>query len=244
MTDLAPAPPPETVQLRAHPGAAALACPLRWRRSARARLVALRIDAASGAVVITLPPEATRRAGLALLRRHAGWVAGRLSALGPALRLAPGAALPIGDRLHAVLHDAGQDDGPARIEGGRILVGGAAETVGPRLRDLLQDEADRRIRPKVRQHARLLGVVPGAVRLKDTRSRWASCAPDGTLAFSWRLVMAPDWVLDYVVAHEVTHLRELNHSARFWAALATLSPHHLAAQAWLRARGPALLRVG
>ncbi|WP_131829780.1 M48 family metallopeptidase, partial [Teichococcus deserti] len=112
------------------------------------------------------------------------------------------------------------------------------------LLDLLQAEADRRIRPRVRRHAESLGVVPGPVRLKDTRTRWASCAPDGTLAFSWRLVMAPDWVLDYVVAHEVAHLRELNHSPRFWAALARLSPHHEAAQAWLRARGPALLRVG
>ncbi|WP_235035279.1 M48 family metallopeptidase [Roseomonas sp. 18066] len=243
MTDLAEPPPPETVQLRAHPGAVALACPLVWRRSARARLVALRLDAGSGAVVITLPPEGTRRAGLALLRRHAGWVAGRLAALGPGLPLAAGAVLPVGDLPHRVLHDPGQD-GPARIEGARILVGGAADTVAQQLRDLLLDEADRRIRPKLRQHAESLGVVPGPVRLKDTRTRWASCAPDGTLAFSWRLVMAPDWVLDYVVAHEVAHLRELNHSARFWAALQRLSPHHEAAQQWLREHGPGLLRIG
>jgi hypothetical protein len=82
------------------------------------------------------------------------------------------------------------------------------------------------------------------VLLKDTRSRWGSCAPDGTLAFSWRLVMAPGWVLDYVVAHEVAHLVELNHSDRFWAHVARLSPHREAAVDWLRRNGPGLLRVG
>ena len=93
-------------------------------------------------------------------------------------------------------------------------------------------------------HAAALQVKPRVIRLKDTRSRWGSCAPDGTLAFSWRLVMAPDWVLDYVVAHEVAHLRELNHSHRFWAHVERLTPNRDAAVEWLRAHGPALLRVG
>ena len=94
------------------------------------------------------------------------------------------------------------------------------------------------------EHARALAVHPRAVRLKDTRSRWGSCAPDGTLAFSWRLVMAPGWVLDYVAAHEVAHLRELNHSARFWALVETRTPHREAAQDWLRLNGSTLLRIG
>jgi predicted metal-dependent hydrolase len=89
-----------------------------------------------------------------------------------------------------------------------------------------------------------LGVAIKAIRVKDTQSRWGSCAPDGTLAFSWRLVMAPDAVLDYVVAHEVAHLRELNHSPRFWAHVKALAPHRDEAEAWLREEGPGLLRVG
>ena len=87
-------------------------------------------------------------------------------------------------------------------------------------------------------------MKPRAIRVKDTRSRWGSCAPDGTLAFSWRLVMAPVWVTDYVVAHEVAHLREMNHSGRFWALVEGLTPHRDAAVEWLRLEGPALLRVG
>jgi hypothetical protein len=92
--------------------------------------------------------------------------------------------------------------------------------------------------------ATALGVKARAIRLKDTRSRWCGCAPDGTLAFSRRLVLAPDWVMDYVVPHEVAHLRGLNHSARFWAHLDRLTPHRDAAVEWLRLEGPTLLRIG
>ncbi|WBV43727.1 M48 family metallopeptidase [Pseudoroseomonas cervicalis] len=245
----APAGPgqPETLLLHPAPGAPPTACALLWRRSARARLVSLRIEPVAGAVLVTLPaslaPAAGRRAGLALLRRHAGWVAARLAALAPPLRLGPGAAVRLGDVPHPICHRPGHA-GPAALRQGGILVGGAAETLPTQVLELLRDEASRRIRARVRRHAARLGLAPRAVRLKDTRSRWGSCAPDGTLAFSWRLVMAPDWVLDHVVAHEVAHLQELNHSPRFWAVLAALNPHRDAAQAWLRRHGPGLLRVG
>ena len=92
---------------------------------------------------------------------------------------------------------------------------------------------------------RCSGVAPRAIRLKDTRSRWGSPARrTATLAFSWRLVMAPDWVLDYVVAHEVAHLKELNHSPASGRMWQRLTPHRDAAVEWLRVNGPALLRVG
>jgi predicted metal-dependent hydrolase len=241
----APAPrlTPEVLPLRALPGGPAVACTLRWRRSARARRVSLRIDPALGEVVITLPPGAGRRAGLVLLQAHAAWAIQRLAALAPPLKLIPGARVRLGDVPHPVLHDA-RSRAVTRLCDGRILVGGPPDTVPRRVLDFLRAEAGRRILPRAAGHAEALGVVAGAIRLKDTRSRWGSCAPDGTLAFSWRLVMAPDWVLDYVVAHEVTHLREMNHSPRFWAALARLNPHRGAAHAWLRQHGPGLLRVG
>ncbi len=214
-----------------------------WRHSARARRVSLRIDARSASVVVTLPPRAGRRQGMALLSVHAAWVAERLAALAPHLPLVPGAAVPLGGAPHLLRHlpDAA---GPAWLEPGAIVLGGAEATVARRTGEFLKAEARRRISVLARGHAVQLGVKLRGIRLKDTRSRWGSCAPDGTLAFSWRLVMAPDWVLDYVVAHEVAHLRELNHSERFWALVAGLTPHRDAAVAWLKAHGPGLLRVG
>ncbi|WP_192912559.1 M48 family metallopeptidase [Paracraurococcus ruber] len=218
-------------------------CPVRWRRSSRARRVSLRIDARAGEVVVTLPARAHRRAGMALLTTHAAWVRERLAALAPHIPFAPGSELPLAGVRHVIRHDPAAAPGVA-LAPGAVLVGGAAEALPRRIAEFLKAEAMRRIRVLVAGHAAMLGVAPRSIRLKDTRSRWGSCAPDGTLAFSWRLVMAPDWVLDYVVAHEVAHLRELNHSSRFWAQVERLTPHRDAAVEWLRLNGPALLRVG
>ncbi|WP_165943450.1 M48 family metallopeptidase [Roseicella aquatilis] len=217
-------------------------CPVRWRRSSRARRVSLRIDARAGEVVVTLPPRANRRAGIALLTTHAAWVRERLAALAPHIPLVPGSEVPLGGLRHVIRHDPAAAG--VALASGALIVGGPEEGVVAQLAAFLKAEAQRRIRVLAAGHAALLGVAPKTIRLKDTRSRWGSCAPDGTLAFSWRLVMAPDWVLDYVVAHEVAHLKELNHSARFWAHVELLTPHRDAAVEWLRVNGPALLRVG
>jgi predicted metal-dependent hydrolase len=87
-------------------------------------------------------------------------------------------------------------------------------------------------------------VTPRRISMKDTRTRWGSCAADGSLAFSWRLVMTPDFVQDYVASHEVAHLKHMNHGKRFWALVNRLTPHTATAIPWLRAEGFRLLRVG
>lgn len=229
----------EILKLRAPPRA----IPVRWRASARAKRVSLRICPRQAEVVVTLPHLAGRRAGIALIREHADWVIEKLARLSSPLDFAPGAALPLGGVAHVVRHEPYRRGGPF-LEDGAVVVTGARAFLRRRLADFLRAEAQRRIARLAQPHAAALGVTPRAIRVKDTRSRWGSCAPDGTLAFSWRLVMAPEWVADYVVAHEVAHLRELNHSPRFWALLDELTPHREAAVAWLRAEGPALLRVG
>ncbi|MFT8244018.1 M48 family metallopeptidase [Roseomonas sp. BN140053] len=233
----------ESVPLRASPGAGPVSCQVRWQRSTRARRVSLRIDPRAGEVVITLPPRAGRKQGMALLTTHAAWVTERLGALAPAVPFVEGSSVPLGGVPHPIRHDPAARAG-VFLQDGQIVVSGEAAFLPRRVADFLRAEARRRIAILAAHHAAALEVKPAAIRLKDTRSRWGSCAPDGTLAFSWRLVMAPDWVLDYVVAHEVAHLRELNHSARFWAHVTARTPHRQAAQDWLRRFGPTLLRVG
>jgi predicted metal-dependent hydrolase len=234
---------PESLSLRPDPLLPPARLTVRWRRSLRARRVSLRIDSRAGEVVVTLPPRAGRRAGLALLTTHAAWVAQRLAALSPGIAFAPGVEVPVGGAPHVIRHlETGR--GGAWIEGGAILVTGDPAFLPRRVADCLRAEARRRIADLAQRHAAAIGIRPRAIRIKDPSSRWGSCAPDRTLAFSWRLVMAPGFVLDYVVAHEVAHLAEMNHSARFWAHVARLTPHCDAAQEWLRAHGPSLLRVG
>jgi predicted metal-dependent hydrolase len=236
-------PDSETIPLRRDPLLPPEPCPVRWRRSARARRVSLRICPAEGAVIVTLPHRVGRNQGLALLTEHAGWVMQRIATLAPERPLTPGTSVVLGGVEHAIRHDPTRRGG-AFLEDGAIVATGELGFVPRRVRDFLRAEALRRIAVRARPHAEALGVVPRAIRLKDTKSRWGSCAPDRTLAFSWRLVMAPDWVLDYVVAHELAHLREMNHSPRFWALVEARTPHREAATEWLRRHGAALLRVG
>ncbi|MBW6399131.1 M48 family metallopeptidase [Roseomonas sp. HJA6] len=236
-------PDSETVVLRPSILGTPVDCPVRWCRSTRARRVSIRIDPRAGEVVVTLPMREPRRAGMALLTTHAAWVMQRLAALAPPVEFIPGAEVMLGGTPHVIRHDTSARGG-AFMDGASIVVSGQPEFLARRVKDFMRAEAKRRIIVLAEGHAATLGVKIRAFRMKDTRSRWGSCAPDGTLAFSWRLVMTPDWVLDYVVAHEVAHLRELNHSPRFWAHVESLTPNREAAQDWLRDNGPALLRVG
>jgi len=214
-----------------------------FRRSARARKISLRIDPAQGGVVITLPLRASRRAGLALLQTHEAWVAERLAALPSALPFLPGAAVPVHGRPHVICPVTGGRGG-AWIEEERILVTGQPEFLSRRVADCLKRLARQELTARAAEKGRLAGLTPKCVRVKDTRTRWGSCAPDGTIAFCWRLICAPDFVQDYVVGHEVAHLRHMNHGRQFWALTDELTPHRTAASAWLGSNGPALLRIG
>ncbi|MGI3776021.1 MAG: M48 family metallopeptidase [Janthinobacterium lividum] len=217
--------------------------PVVWRRSARARRASLRIDARAGAVVLTLPARAARSTGTALLSDHAAWIADRLAALPPPLAFENGATLPIGDTPHRIRHvPAGR--GGAWLEGGELLVSGGAEFLSRRVATFLRAEARRRFAAMALEAGREAGLRPRRVVVKDTRTRWGSCTADGTVMLSWRLLLAPEAVQHYVVAHEVAHLRHMNHGERFWALVHALTPHRAAAEAWLRTRGAGLQRVG
>lgn len=216
---------------------------IEWRRSSRARRVSLRIDPCGGAVVVTMPMRAARGAGVALLMSNADWVTDHLARLPQAVPFIDGALIPIAGLPHRIRHMPGARGG-AWIEADELRVSGAPEFLRRRVLDFLRTEARRRLLALVAEKAARIGAVPRRLAVKDTRSRWGSCAADGSLAFSWRLVMAPDFVQDYVAAHEVAHLRHMNHGKRFWALVDGLTPHTAQAIAWLRTDGSRLLRAG
>ncbi len=216
---------------------------LRWRRSARARRIGLRIDPVAGDIVITLPPRGSRRTGLSLLREHEAWIAAKLDALPMALRIEDGGIIPVFGRPHQIAHLPGGRGGGAWIEGQIIHVAGGSEFLARRVRDALRLLARDHFSRLALEKARSAGLKPSAIRVRDTSSRWGSCAPDGALMFSWRLIMAPDFVQDYVVAHEVAHLRHMNHGQQFWALVMALTPHRTKASDWLNQHGQGLLRI-
>ncbi len=214
-----------------------------WRRSKRARRITLRIDARRGAVVVTLPMRAARSAGRALLVQHAGWVAERLASLPERVALAAGAEILLDGARMPVRHVPGGKGG-AWLEAGALCISGDQAFLARRAGDFLREEARRRLAAQARAKAGEAGLGFARIVVKDTRSRWGSCSAKGVLMFCWRLVMAPPEVQDYVVAHEVAHLRHLNHGADFWRLTDALSPHRAFAVRWLHEEGPRLLRIG
>ncbi|HTH16281.1 MAG TPA: SprT family zinc-dependent metalloprotease [Magnetospirillum sp.] len=210
------------------------------QRSALARRISLRVDPARGAVLM-LPVKASLAEGQRFLLAHRVWLAERLARLPGPVALDHGASVPLLGVPHVIRHAPEARRG-VWVEDGAVMVSGLLEHVGRRVGDFLKAEAKREIVPRAHDLAAKLGRKVGRVSVKDTRSRWGSCSSAGDLAFSWRLVLAPDWVLGYVVAHEVAHLVEMNHSPAFWAVVEDLVGDAKVHRRWLKLHGPGLHR--
>ncbi len=213
------------------------------RRSRRARRILLRIDSNARRAELVLPPGTPAADGRAFAESRAAWLRDRLAAMPRGVPFAPGATIPLLGADCLLVHAPAQRAGIVR-EGGRLTVSGRGEFFARRVRDWLRAEARRRIAPLAHAKAAQIGRTVGRIAVRDQKSRWGSCSAGGTLSFSWRLVLAPAEVLDYVVAHEVAHLAEMNHSPRFWRLVDGLSDHARFGRQWLRTHGPGLHAYG
>jgi predicted metal-dependent hydrolase len=219
------------------------ALPLDIRVSPRSRRLTLRLDGLADRVVVVVPPGVPRRDVLAFTREKEAWLAARLDALPPRIPFAAGSVIPLLGEPHLIRHAAEARRG-VWAEDGVLHVSGRPEHLARRLRDHLIKRAKAEIAPRAHAHAETLGRRVARLSLRDPRSRWGSCSAEGALSFSWRLVLAPGAVLDYVVAHEAAHLAELNHSRRFWAVVDRLAGDTAAARSWLKEHGTRLHRYG
>src|SRR5690606_6087885 len=152
--------------------------------------------------------------GLAFARERREWIRRQLDALPPRRPFVDGAEIPLLDVPHVLRHRPDARRGVWR-EGGALNVSGQAEHLSRRVHDWLREEARRLIAPRAQASAARLSRAAGRITIRDPRTRWASCSRDGAMSFSWRLALAPEWVLDYVVAHEAAHLVEMNHGPAF-----------------------------
>jgi len=222
--------------------------PVRLRRHRRARRYTLRIAAATREVILTMPPRGSVKEARAFAQKHGAWIAARLGRLPEAVRFADGIVVPLRGQPHRIAHRANMR-GTVWIEtaggGERIIcVAGEAPHVDRRVGDFLRREARRALEAASRRFAAELGVSVRRVSVRDQTSRWGSCSTTGVLSYSWRLILAPDFVLDYLAAHEVAHLVEMNHSPRFWRLVRGLYPDHERAKVWLDVHGGDLHRYG
>ena len=214
--------------------------PVSLRRSARARRLSLRISGTDGRVTLTLPLRARLGDGLAFLREREAWLRGHLSRAPVAIIPTFGGTVPFEGRNLLLLPGEGR---AMNLDGDRLLVPGRAGELPGRLAGFLKATARDRLVSACDRHAGAIGKRYRKVTLRDTRSRWGSCTSDGDLMFSWRLILAPPDVLDYVVAHEVGHLAEMNHSPAFWAVVEGLCPGYEEPRDWLRTEGAGLHRL-
>ncbi|MCX7339186.1 MAG: SprT family zinc-dependent metalloprotease [Hyphomicrobiales bacterium] len=218
------------------------------RRRASARRFTLRVSTASGEVVLTLPERADLKAARLFAEAHGGWIASRLAKRPDGVAFASGAMVPLRGVPHRIVHWStvrGVTKAAEDRDGNPIIaVSGDSAHVARRVTDFLKREALKDLTGSVDHHTRALGIPARKIAVRDTASRWGSCSAKGHLSFSWRLIMAPPLVLDYLAAHEVAHLKEMNHSHRFWALTHRLCPRTEEAEAWLKRHGAGLHRYG
>jgi predicted metal-dependent hydrolase len=221
---------------------------IRLRRHRRARRYTLRIHPSDREAILTMPPRGTLADAKDFAQRHGGWIAARLGRLPKAAPFLPGTLVPLRGVPHRIVHRAGAR-GTAwtetRESGERILcVAGGVEHIERRIADHMKREARRELQKAAQFYADALGVKVKRITIRDQSSRWGSCTSAGSLSFSWRLILAPPFVLDYLAAHEVAHLVEMNHSPRFWKVVGRVCSHVERAKTWLDTHGNDLHRYG
>ena len=243
-----------------------LGIPMVLRRSARARRFSLQVSEASRGAVLTMPLYSSFGDADEFLSRHLDWLKERVAGLSEPVPFSHGAIVPLRGYAH-VLRFAGMmrrrgvvwieeaEDtkaAPAWPGGARVAVrrlprlqvAGEAEHAPRRLLDWLKRQAHLDLKTRVDTHAYRLGLEPKRLYVRDQTTRWGSCSTSGALSFSWRLVLAPPFVLDYLAAHEVAHLAHMNHGPRFWSLVERTMPRHEEARNWLRKHGSSLHRYG
>lgn len=222
--------------------------PVKLKPNPRARRFILRLDTANRTIVITTPARADAEDALAFARSEAAWIRQRLKALPVPVPFIAGETIPLRGAPHLIHHaTTGRgvvwsdtaDDGRQAIH-----VTGGIEHLSRRLTDWLKRTARADITERVEFHAQTLGLSFRRITVRDQSSRWGSCTHDGVLSFSWRLILTPPEVLDYVAAHEVAHLKEMNHGPGFWRLVEQVVPDMKRHRRWLRRHGADLHRYG
>ena len=230
--------------IRRQVAALELGAPLSIRVSARARRISLRIDAAERRIELVVPRGVPASQGLRFLASKREWVSARLRTLHQPVPFAEGAIIPVLGIPHRICREFGTEALPVAIIDGEIRVRGEPAHLARRVRDHLIATARKEFANRARRVAARIGRGVARVSVRDTKSRWGSCSGRANLSFSWRLIFAPESVIDYVIAHEVAHLAEMNHGPRFWRLVESLSPGSAGPREWLKRHRSRLFSYG
>jgi predicted metal-dependent hydrolase len=215
--------------------------PLVIRRHQRARRICLRYNPTSHAISLTLPRHTRVGDGLVFLMQKSEWLVETLRDMPTKKHIKPGVVIPLLGKRVRIKHDADLKRS-YQIRDDVLYVSGTREAFPENVTSALREIASRTLTTLTLRYAERIGKRIARVSVRDTRSRWGSCSSTARLSFSYRLVFAPKEVMEYVVAHEVAHLRHMNHSQAFWNCVESICPDYEAAKDWLKLHGKDLYR--
>lgn len=217
---------------------------VRARRNARARRLSLRLDIYARCVVLNIPRRTSMKKAREFALDHSIWIARKLRELPTPIPFMDGSVIPFFGVEHKILHQGTRARQPVTAENGTISVHGDAAHINRRVRDFLIAQARQNLHEMTRAKAALAGKTVKKLTVRDTKTRWGSCSANGEISLSWRLVFAPQFVTDYIVAHEVAHLEFMHHKKSFWKLCDSLCEDGAGARLWLRKNGQSLHRYG
>lgn len=220
-----------------------VAYPLKVRRHARSRAFRLSVDPGKGEIRLGLPTGASLRKAIQWACQQTDWLERQLTAVPATILLAPGAVFPL-EGLNIRIDWSPTLPRRVQRHEDRLQLGGPEEAVGPRTLRWLKELARQTLVNETAAYAEPWGLKPGQITMGDPRSRWGSCASNGNIRYSWRLICAPVFVRQATVAHEVAHLAHMDHSPAFHARHAEIyGGDPLPARRWLRENGAMLHRI-
>ena len=206
-----------------------------FRNNVRAKRMVLRLSRDASGVVVTLPKRVSRTQALAFVDKSMPWIATQFQRRPPVTVIANGAIIPLHGEPH-VVNATSERRGLITIDAQTrtIHVPGDVKHLARRLEDWLKKQAKAELAEASHRYAKAMEVDIKRITIRDQKSRWGSCSASGDLSYSWRLILAPAFVLDYVAAHEVAHRQQMNHGPRFWRLVLTHCPRASEAKQWFK----------
>lgn len=216
------------------------------RISKRAKRIALRLDPKTNDIHLVIPPRASMKKALDFAFTHQDWIREKIETRPAPIPFEDGVSLPLfgEDIMLDIYYDITLKRTSITLNKNILSIKTNKEEPSLRITRFLKEKARERLASLAHEKAGQIDKTVKRVQVRDTKSRWGSCSPDGTISFSWRIIFAPIAALDYLVAHEVAHLTHKNHGPQFWALCEELSTDYKAGKEWIRKHGHSLMRYG
>lgn len=215
--------------------------PLTLIKNSRARSIRLRLNP-KGEMILVIPFLCSEKRALEFAKQNKEWIQEQLKGKPDIFHFKNKDTISFLGQSLIIKHDPSQKRG-VYIEGGFLIVSGEEAFLHRRVRDFIKKEMYLYVQQKSQELAAIIHQKPKKITLRDTSSRWGSCSSQKDLNFCWKLALAPLFVLDYIIAHEVAHLQEMNHGPRFWSTVALINHDQAEAQIWLRKNGRKLQSI-